>query len=229
MYISAIIAAAGSSHRMKTKIAKQFLKINDKMIIEYTLDTFMSIDIIDEIILVIREQDREIIDELLARKSYKNIRLVVGGDSREKSTYNGINAVSDKADIVICHDGARPFIKKEKIIESIDALKNYDGVVVAVKAKDTIKYVNSNMKIVNTPNRSNLYQAQTPQTFRYEAIKEAYDMVFDEKISVTDDSSLMEILGKNIRIIEGDYNNIKITTMEDLYIGEIIVSKGGKN
>ncbi|MDY6065806.1 MAG: 2-C-methyl-D-erythritol 4-phosphate cytidylyltransferase [Finegoldia sp.] len=226
MYISAIIAAAGSSHRMGTKIAKQFLKIKEKMIIEYTLDTFNSIDDIDEIVLVIRERDRDIVNELIERNSYKNIKLVVGGDTRERSTYNGLKAVCDKTDIVICHDGARPFIKKEKILESINALGDYDGVVVAVKAKDTIKYVNSDMKIVNTPNRSNLYMAQTPQVFKYEAIKEAYKMVFDEKISVTDDSSLMEILGKDIRVIEGNYNNIKITTMEDLYLGEIIVNEG---
>ncbi|MDU5923059.1 MAG: 2-C-methyl-D-erythritol 4-phosphate cytidylyltransferase, partial [Finegoldia magna] len=90
---------------------------------------------------------------------------------------------------------------------------------------DTIKYVDDDMRVVNTPNRSHLYMAQTPQVFKYKSIKDAYKLVFDEKINVTDDSSLLEIVGKKVKIIKGDYSNIKITTQEDLLFGELIARK----
>ena len=224
-YISAIITAAGSSQRMNKKIPKQFLKINGKMILEMTLDVFQSIDEIKEFILVIREEDKKFVENFIKEKKYRDITIAIGGDSREKSTYNGLNKVSDKCDLVISHDGARPFITREKILEAINSIGDFDGLVVSVAAKDTIKYVDSDMKVVNTPNRAHLYMAQTPQVFKYSSIKDVYKLVFDEKIKVTDDSSLLEIVGKKVKIINGDYTNIKITTQEDLLFGQLIARK----
>ena len=224
-YISAIITAAGSSQRMNKKIPKQFLKIKDKMILEMTLDVFQSIDEIREFILVIREEDEEFVRNFIKDKNYRDIVIAIGGDTREKSTYNGLNKVNENCDLIISHDAARPFIRREKILEAIESIGDYDGLVVSVGAKDTIKYVDDDMKVVNTPNRSHLYMAQTPQVFKYKSIKDAYKLVFDEKINVTDDSSLLEIVGKKVKIIKGDYSNIKITTQEDLLFGELIARK----
>lgn len=224
-YISAIITAAGSSQRMNKKVPKQFLKINGKMILEMTLDVFQTIDEIDEYVLVIRKQDREFVEKFIKEKNYRNVKIVEGGDTREKSIYNGLIKVNENCDLIVSHDGARPFITREKILESINSIGDYDGLVVAVNAKDTIKYVDDSMRVVNTPNRSHLYMAQTPQVFKYESIKDAYKLVFDEKINVTDDSSLMEIIGKKVKIIKGDYSNIKITTEDDLLFGELIIRK----
>ena len=200
-YISAIITAAGSSQRMNKKIPKQFLKIKDKMILEMTVRNFIK------------------------DKNYRDIVIAIGGDTREKSTYNGLNKVNENCDLIISHDAARPFIRREKILEAIESIGDYDGLVVSVGAKDTIKYVDDDMRVVNTPNRSHLYMAQTPQVFKYKSIKDAYKLVFDEKINVTDDSSLLEIVGKKVKIIKGDYSNIKITTQEDLLFGELIARK----
>ena len=136
-----------------------------------------------------------------------------------------MNKVNKNCDLIISHDAARPFIRREKILEAIESIGDYDGLVVSVAAKDTIKYVDDDMTVVNTPNRSHLYMAQTPQVFKYKAIKDAYKLVFDEQINVTDDSSLLEIVGKKVKIIKGDYSNIKITTKEDLLFGELIARK----
>lgn len=224
-YISAIITAAGSSQRMNKKIPKQFLKINGKMILEMTLDVFQSIDEIDEFVLVIREEDKDFVEKFISDRNYRDIKYVFGGDTREKSTYNGLCAVSDECDLIVSHDGARPFVRREKVIEAINSIGDYDGLVVAVGAKDTIKYVDDDMRVVNTPNRAHLYLAQTPQVFKYSSIRDAYKLVFDEKINVTDDSSLLEIVGKRVKVIRGDYSNIKVTTEDDLLFGELIVRK----
>ena len=170
-YISAIITAAGSSQRMNNKIPKQFMKIKDKMILEMTLDVFQSIDEIREFILVIREEDEEFVRNFIKDRNYRDIVIAFGGDTREKSTYNGLNKVNENCDLIISHDAARPFIRRVKILEAIESIGDYDGLVVSVAAKDTIKYVDDDMTVVNTPNRSHLYMAQTPQVFKYEAIK----------------------------------------------------------
>ena len=218
--ISAIITAAGSGNRMESKIPKQFLEINGISIIERTLNKFEDINIIDEIIIIVKEEDLEFYKNLKDKYS-KVIKIVVGGATREKSTYNGLLAIDNETDVVICHDGVRPFITREIIIKALNFIGAYNAVIVGVPVKDTIKNIDKDGNVAYTPIRKDLYHAQTPQIFKKDILLKAYKKSFDEKIQVTDDSSLMEIIGEKVKIIEGSYKNIKITTKEDLILGEI--------
>lgn len=219
--ISAIITAAGSGSRMASKIPKQFLKINGVSIIERTIRKFFSIDIIDEIIVIVRKEELDFYDKL-TKKYNKKIKIAIGGNTREKSTYNGLLKTDANSDIIICHDGVRPFVTKEIILEAVKNMKDYNAVIVGVPVKDTIKSIREDKTIAFTPARKYLYQAQTPQVFKRDVILDAYKKCFTEDIQVTDDSSLMEIIGEKVKIIDGSYSNIKITTKEDLVFGEII-------
>lgn len=217
-----LITAAGSGSRMGHEKGKLFLKIGSKTVIERTLEVFDKIEKIQNILLVIREQDKEAMEEItLALK--KPVKLVIGGSSREESTYNGLKVLEEDCDIVVCHDGARPFIRRETIEKCLEEIEKYEAVIVAVPVKDTIKCSDHNGMVDYTPNREFLYQVQTPQVFRKNIIKEAYEINKEENIKVTDDSSLVEKLGKKVKIVLGDYTNIKITTKEDLFVGEKIL------
>lgn len=218
---TAIILSAGSGKRMNSNIAKQYLEIKDKPIIVYTIEKFLFQDI-DEVIVVTKKDDLEFFEKLISGEQFKNIKLVIGGRERSESVFNALKDISEDTEIVIIHDGVRPFIKREVIKENINSAKKYGAVITAVKTKDTIKIVQDN-KIKETPNRENLYMAQTPQTFRKDIIKRAYnEFKIDEK--ATDDSVLVENIGIDVHIVEGSYENIKITTKEDLIIAEAIIN-----
>lgn len=218
---TAIILSAGSGKRMNSNIAKQYLEIKDKAIIVYTIEKFLFQDI-DEVIVVTKKDDLEFFKKLISGEQFKNIKLVIGGRERSESVFNALKDISEDTEIVIIHDGVRPFIKREVIKENINSAKKYGAVITAVKTKDTIKIVQDN-KIKETPNRENLYMAQTPQTFRKDIIKRAYnEFKIDEK--ATDDSVLVENIGIDVHIVEGSYENIKITTKEDLIIAEAIIN-----
>lgn len=222
-HITAILTAAGTSRRMGAGISKQFLKIGNKMIIERTIEIFDKLEEIDDMILIVRKDDINIYKKDILGKFKKPIKLVIGGDTREESTYNGIMAIDEKTDIVVCHDGVRPFIKPSIIKRAIDEMTSHNAAIVAVPAKDTIKYADKNGFVEYTPNRERLYNVQTPQVFKKDILIKAYENVFDENIKVTDDSSLLEMMGEKVQIVLGDYSNIKITTKEDLLYGELIL------
>lgn len=220
-FISVIITAAGSGNRMNSNIPKLEIKIHNKPIINYTVEKLANVDIFDEIILV---TSKELLEEYKSRfKIFKNLEVVLGGDSREESTFKGLKALSVKSEIVLCHDGARPFVKEETILDSIDsAILNGSGVA-CVKTKDTIKLVSKN-KVELTPNREKLYLVQTPQTFKTTLILKAYNTLFN-KVKTTDDSSFIEELGEEVYIIKGSYENIKITTKEDLLFAKMLLEE----
>lgn len=224
-YISVIIAAAGLSSRMKTKVNKQFLNINSKPVLAHTIEAFQNCDYIDEIILVTQEIELENCRKDIVEKYRfdKVKKIIIGGSTREESVYNGIKEISEMTDIIISHDGARPFIKNKYIVNSIKNAIENNACILGVPVKDTIKVVGDN-KVEDTPKRDRLWAIQTPQTFKREILEKAYEKAFETGFTGTDDSSLVENIGVDVKVIVGDYNNIKITTLEDMIIANSIVS-----
>ena len=221
---SVIIVAAGSGKRMQRNINKQFIKLNEKEIISHTIDAFYKNKNIDEIIVCIKQEEEEFFKkQILEKNDFKNIKIAYGGKERQDSIYNGLKSVNKNCKIVLIHDGARPFVDNRIIEESISVAKEKKAVVVGVPVKDTIKIVVDG-NITDTPNRDNLWSAQTPQTFDYELITKAYDEAYKVNYYGTDDSMLVENIGQEVTMIMGSYENIKITSPEDLNIGEQILS-----
>lgn len=224
-YISAVIAASGIGKRMNSKISKQFLCLKEKPILAYTIEKFDNNEYIDEIIIVAREEEKEYcFKEVVGKYGFKKvINIVAGGAERQDSVYNGLLAVNSLCQIVIIHDGVRPFVTDEDIIKSIEGAIKYSACVIGIPVKDTIKIVNREKDIIDTPDRSKLWAVQTPQTFLYELILKAYKKALEDNITATDDSMLVERLGYKVKIIEGSYSNIKITTPEDLKLAQILL------
>ena len=219
-----IIVAAGSGSRMNMGINKQFIKLKDKEIIVYTLEKFYKHKNIDEIVVVVKEEEAEFFkNEIIDKYNFENIKIAYGGKERQNSVYNGLKMLDDKCDIVLVHDGARPFISKSLIDNCIEEAKNHNAVVVGVPVKDTIKVINEDNDIVDTPERSKLWAVQTPQTFNYDILVKSYEDAFKNEFYGTDDAMLVERIGYKVKMIEGSYNNIKITTQEDLNIGKQIL------
>lgn len=226
MKVTAIIAAAGGGKRIGGQKNKQFIEIAGKPILCYTLDKFESCDLVDEIILVLPKEDldygaREIVD----RFGFTKIRkIVAGGKERQDSVYCGLKAITDKPEIVVIHDGVRPFLKSSKIEESIAICRRFGAVILAIPAKHTIKE-GKNGYVIKTLERDKLWEVQTPQTFKYEIIFEAYQQAFADGFYATDDSALVERLGYRIKILLGEWENIKITSPEDLELAEMLVRR----
>ncbi|NLY44618.1 MAG: 2-C-methyl-D-erythritol 4-phosphate cytidylyltransferase [Tissierella sp.] len=221
-YVSVIIAAAGMSNRMGSKINKQFIAIDNKPILVHTIEKFEQSKYIDEIIIVSKEEEVEYCRKEIVRKyGFKKVtKIIRGGKERQDSIYNGLMALSENTDIVLTHDGARPFVKHTHIEDGIKGVIEHGACVIGVPVKDTIKVVNDTDVVHHTPKRSLLWAAQTPQCFWAHLIKKGYEHAMNEGIVGTDDSSLVEKMGHEIKMIMGSYDNIKITTPEDLIIAE---------
>lgn len=220
-FVSAIITAAGSGSRMETGIPKLELEINNKPLITYTVEKFASMEVFDQIILL---TSKELVETYKTRyKDYKNLKVLLGGVSREETTYLGLKALDPKADLVVCHDGARPLVDPEIILDSLASADEFGSGIAAVKVKDTIKFAENNTVLL-TPNRDKLYQVQTPQTFKTDLILKAYKNFFG-KVSPTDDSSYLEFLDVEVHLVTGSYKNIKITTKEDLLYAQMLMEE----
>ncbi|MGL5694215.1 MAG: 2-C-methyl-D-erythritol 4-phosphate cytidylyltransferase [Peptostreptococcaceae bacterium] len=225
---SVIIVAAGSGKRMNAGMNKQFIKLNEKEIIAHTIDAFYENKNIDEIIVCIKKEEEEFFNkEILKKYNFENIKIAYGGKERQDSIYNGLKNLDTKCEIVLIHDGARPFVNDGIINESIEVAKEKKAVVVGTPVKDTIKVVN-NGNVKDTPRRESLWAAQTPQTFDYKLIKNAYDEAYKNDYYGTDDSMLVEYIGQEVTMIMGSYENIKITSPEDINIGEKILASKNK-
>ena len=211
---------------MKRDINKQFIKLDGKEIIAYTIEKFYKSEDIDDIVIVIKEnEEKYFIENIINKYGFDNIKLAYGGKERQDSVYNGIKKLNRNCEIVLIHDGARPFVNEYIIKNSIKEAKENNAVVVGVPVKDTIKVVDSDGNIVDTPNRSLLWSVQTPQSFKYEIITKAYEYAYSNDYYGTDDAMLVEHIGYNVKMIEGSYDNIKITTEEDLHFGIQILNK----
>ena len=219
-----VIVAAGTGSRMNMGINKQFIKLEGKEIIAYTIEKFYNNSNIEDIVVVVKEDESEFFKkEILDKYNFKNVKIAYGGKERQDSVYNGLKLLDEKCDVVLIHDGARPFVSDKIIDKSIEEAKEHKAIVVGVPVKDTIKVIDNDKNIVDTPNRSALWAVQTPQTFDYNILIDAYKDAFKNKFYGTDDAMLVERIGYKVKMLEGSYNNIKITTQEDLNVGSQIL------
>jgi len=225
--VGAIIVAAGKGKRMEREYNKQYIHLEGKPIVAHTLLQFENHEKIDEIIIVVGQGEVEFCRESIVEQYNlsKVAKIVEGGAERYHSVHNGIKAVSQQCEVILIHDGARPFVTGEIINESIASANTYGCSIVGMPVKDTIKIINEEGFVKDTPKRENLWLVQTPQTFKKEIILRAHEKREAENLSVTDDAMLVEALGGKVKMIKGSYENIKITTPEDLEIGQAILKR----
>ena len=220
----AVVLAAGQGKRMNSKVQKQFLLIKDKPVLYYTLSAFENSPLISEIILVTGRDEIEYCQkEIVERYGFKKVcKITAGGKERYHSVYKGIQAI-DHADYVLIHDGARPFVDSAMIERVCNAVEQYKACVVGMPVKDTIKIADNDGYAAQTPDRRLVWQVQTPQVFEYELIKTAYEkLMIEEPAGITDDAMVVETMTEHrVKLVEGSYRNIKITTPEDLEIASI--------
>lgn len=211
-----IILAAGSGKRMMADKNKILLDLGDRPIIAHTIARFYDHPMVRKIILAIREEDEDQIDSIIATYGFNDIVKVVGGAERQDSIYNCIKVLSDDTHILLIHDGARPFVDEDIITRSIQETLDYGATCIGVPSKDTVKIVDQDGIILDTPDRSQVWCAQTPQCFRFDLIREAHTRARQESFLGTDDASLVERYGHKVKMIMGSYMNNKITTPEDI-------------
>lgn len=234
--IGALILAAGQGTRMKTNVAKQFLELKGKPLISYSLEAFEKSPV-QEIILVTRKDEVNYCQEKIIHAfGYSKVKAVIpGGKERIDSVYEGLNAFYHLSDLkyVLIHDGARPFVTEKIISRAIEGAVQYEGCVVGMPVKDTIKISDKERYGVETPDRRTLWQIQTPQAFSFPLIYRAYQEIMNQKGNregITDDAMVMEMTtSRKVKLIEGDYRNIKVTTPEDMIIAEAFLTNFDKN
>ena len=217
---AAIVLAAGSGKRMNSQVHKQYLIIQDRPVLYYSLKEFED-SAVDEIVLVVGKGEEKFCrKEIVDKYGISKVKAIVeGGKERYHSVFEGLKQTSD-ADYVLIHDGARPFVNQDIIRRCMQEVQKYQACVVGMPVKDTIKIADEEGYAKQTPDRKNVWMIQTPQTFSYALIYEAYEeMLKTEDTAITDDAMVLErIKGKKSKLIEGSYRNIKITTPEDLLI-----------
>lgn len=216
MNVGVIIASAGQSKRLGHN--KVLMELAGKPVLFFSLEKFLRLDTLSEMVIVIRPQDEEDVRNLLSKAgfTYPFIKIVHGGKERQDSVYKGLKALTF-SQIVAIHDGARPFASFELIDKLIKEAEIYSAVIPALPVKETIKIVRDGY-VESTPQRELLWSVQTPQVFRYEVLIEAYEKAYKDGFYGTDDASLVERIGYKIKVIEGEYTNLKITTKEDLLL-----------
>lgn len=221
--ISAIILAGGKGKRMGAGISKQYIEIKGKPILYYTLKRFIDCKSIDSIILVLPEDEIEYCkSEVLEKYSLSVDSIVVGGKERQDSVYNALKEIRNTS-IVLIHDGARPFVSNKIIEEGIELAKIHGAAAPGVTPKDTIKIKDEESFSIETPSREELVLIQTPQVFNFNIILECHEKIQKDNIVVTDDTMVVEKYGNKVRLYEGEYTNIKVTTPEDLILAERLV------
>lgn len=223
---TAIVLAAGQGKRMGTKIQKQYLELKGKPILYYSLYTFEKSEFIDEVILVVGEGQEEYCErEIVTKFNFHKIKCIVqGGRERYHSVWNGLQEVLGEGYVFI-HDGARPFVSEEILRRAYEEVVLHKACVVGMPVKDTIKIADTDEFAELTPDRNFLWLVQTPQVFEINLIKQAYALLMEEKqIQVTDDAMVVEqMLHEKVKLVKGAYENIKITTPEDLEIASVLL------
>jgi 2-C-methyl-D-erythritol 4-phosphate cytidylyltransferase/2-C-methyl-D-erythritol 2,4-cyclodiphosphate synthase len=226
----AIIPAGGAGKRLKAHVAKQFLLLDTLPVLVHTLKVFQESAQIDDIILALPADDLVSVRQELIEKYglTKVTRVVAGGNERQDSVRNCLMVIEGKCDLVVIHDAVRPFVTEELIKQVVDSARDEGAASAGVKTKDTIKETKDDNMVRATVPRQNLWLTQTPQAFDYELLKKAYQTAYTDNFYGTDDASLVERMGKEVKMIEGSYENIKITTNEDMLMADALINKKNK-
>jgi 2-C-methyl-D-erythritol 4-phosphate cytidylyltransferase len=226
--VGVIIPAAGKGTRLGGVVSKQFMELKGRPIIAHVLERFQQCDEIDAMVVAVEPAYREKLIQIISEyRLTKLIRITDGGTERQDSVRNCLPVLKENSvDIVMVHDAVRPFIAQSTIKAVIKAAGITGAAITGVRVKDTIKAADEKRIIRETPEREKLWIAQTPQAFTLDLLMKAFEKSFKEKFIGTDDSSLVERLGVEVTIVEGDYRNIKITSPEDLQIAESIADTG---
>lgn len=219
MYNIAVILGAGNGTRMGIDKSKLLLDLCGKTVIERSVEAFLNLAVIDEIIVVCRECDVEEFSRLLPDEE---ISFVVGGATRQESVRNAVETI-DECDYIIIHDGARPLVSQNTILKTLDEAQISQAAATGVYVKDTIKVIDKDLNIVDTPERSSLVSIQTPQIFDFSVYKKALEKATEQKKDFTDDCRLVENLGLQVKTVIGEYENLKITTKSDVILAEALI------
>jgi len=226
--VSAIIVSAGKGVRMNDTFRKQYMDLSGLPVLAHSVITFDKCSSIEEIFLVVPEEDidycqKEILSLLELKKA---VHLVPGGFQRQDSVYNGLQAIDKNTDTVVIHDGVRPFIQADDLMACIQGSKDFGACILGIPASDTLKRVGKSEIIKGTLTRDRIWLAQTPQAFRYDLIIKAHEAAQRDGYIGTDDASLLERLGMDVKIITGSRFNIKITLKEDLAVARALFDAG---
>lgn len=230
MAISAILVAGGTGTRMQASMPKQYLPLQGKPIALYSFELLCSFPEVKEIIVVCDPAYHEIFKnsfENLPRPP-KRLTFALPGARRQDSVYNGLQVADSSFPFVTIHDSARPFLKHETVKAAFKAANEYGASVVGVSLKYTIKECDEESMVLKTPDRTRFYEIQTPQTMRKTWLEEGFKIALMQNLTVTDDTSLVELLGYPVKMVEGSYTNIKITTPEDLLLAEKLIAYGNQ-
>jgi 2-C-methyl-D-erythritol 4-phosphate cytidylyltransferase len=222
----AVIPAAGQGKRMRGEGNKLFLEIAGTPILVYTLRTFQNSKSIEEIVIVAARDEIALIKKIIEKYGFdKVVKVVEGGEQRQQSVQAGIRALSPAINRVVVHDGARPLLKVKELDHFIQEAQEYDAAIMAVPLKDTVKLVDDKNFVIETPDRDKLRAVQTPQAFSKSLLDEAHKEAEKKGFLGTDDASIIEWLGLPVKILDGSYENIKVTTPEDMCLAESIFAK----
>ncbi len=224
MKIGIIIAAGGNSSRISLAKNKLLIDIHNIPVIIRTIRQFLQLPYDLEIMVVSHSDYILEFKNVFKKYGLEHISVISGGKTRRESVSNGIKRISKENEVVIIHDGARPFVRGDDIVKCINGAIKFGSACLGVKSKDTMKIVNKQQVIINTPKREMVYQIQTPQCFLYKIAKEIHELGNKENSDVTDDAMLAELAGYPVKIINGHYDNIKITTDEDLLYASWLLS-----
>ncbi len=227
-FVSAIIAAAGSSTRMGLGFSKQFIMLDNKPVIAHTLSAFENSYLINEIIVVCRTDDIAEIFNIVKKYNITKFKdCVVGGNSRAESVKNAISHLDSKCEYIAIHDGARPLVTSNEIQDTVNGAFKYNACAIGVPVTDTIKVITDDNLIIDTPQRSTLFAVQTPQVFEKGLYLKALKNAENIGANITDDCSLVEAYGSKVYVINGNYTNIKLTTQADIIYAEAILKERG--
>ena len=224
MKVGAIIPAAGRGKRIGALVPKQFLEIQGEPLLHHTLTVFAYCKLISYVVLVMPRADVDEVGKDWLNK-YEIVReVVVGGEQRQDSVYNGFNSLEEKTDIVVVHDGVRPFTTPQMITATVEGAQQYGAAITAIPISDTVKQVADGF-VKQTIPREGLWRVQTPQAFQYGLLQKAFKKAKEDSYYGTDEGALIEYLGKGVKIVPGSELNIKITRKEDLALGESLLSR----